>query len=204
MKRGFGGMNRKDLMLKIRRARLRKARLRQALAQGPGQLRGVGMLRQKRLQRIQQALSARQERLQEALKNNDEARSRLSQRASSQEGRAASSRAVVGGLIFGKGLERAQQIAEARRQRLERMLRNSKAIEDAVKKRLQASGAQVLSLYDPTEITAEQEALQENEEEDEASGASGSDNAESAPARQRSFQSAGNQRRASRKGRKGH
>lgn len=195
MRRGFGGMHRKDLMVKIRQAKLRRAHLRQAIAQSSRELNPGAMLREKRLLRAQQAIAARKEQLHQAIKNASETEERITKRAQGKEGRSAAARRE-GGEFRGKGLERAQKAVEAHKERLDRMLRNQKEIEDTLRQRLQDSGTQVLSLYDPTEITVEQEELEAEEEEEDDNGSSGSSGG--------GYHAAKSGKRAAKKGRKGH
>jgi hypothetical protein len=205
MKRGLGGLHRKDLMVKIRQARLRKAHLRQALAQGSAQARagGGGRLREKRVQRLQRALSARKEQLNQALANAGEAEERISKRARGEEEGGGARHGMAGrargaaGAAHGKGLERAQKAIEARKEDLDRQLRHHQEIEDALRKRLQDSASQVLSLYDPTEISAEQEELEAEET------ANDSDDTGSDSGGQSSRSASKSSKRSSKKGRKG-
>jgi hypothetical protein len=198
MKRGLGGINRKDLTVKIRQAQLRRVQLRQAMAQGSGQVReGVGNAREKGLLRAQHAVLARTEQLRQALKNASQAEERIIELEHGKGGHGATARHGAGEISI-KRLERARKAIEARKERLDRMLRNQKEIESALRQKLQDSGAQVLSLYDPTEITVEQEELAaagEGKEDEDIGHGGGSGGGHHA---------AKSGKRASKKSRKGH
>jgi hypothetical protein len=191
-------------MLKLRQAKLRRAHLRLALAQGSGRSRsGGGTLREKRLLRARQALSARKEELHQALRTASETEERVNQRSQSEARRR--SAGSDEGESQDKGFERAQRLIEARKERLDRQLRTYQEIEDGLRRRIQESGAQVMSLYDPTEITAEEEELEaeaEEEVDDDDSGGNDVGNGSNA-GRQASKKSSKASRRAARKGRKG-